>query len=449
MEIHTSYKVKIKHYNHIFKATICIYRKAVDFLINVCVENWEPISKLHYTNARQSYVEKLIHKTKGNSNPAYDFDTAFYKMPTYLRRAAINESLGKVSSYKSNYDNWEKSDPATRGRIPAYPRAGFVFPSLYKYGMFVCPGKYSAKIKVYIRNTWDWITVDLKKSDVDYIERHCCSRTIKSPTLRKRGKEWFLDFPFEETVKLDGTSFLKQRIVAVDLGINSAATISVMQSDGTILGRHFLKLPKEYDSLTHSINRIKKAQQHGSQKTPKLWAKAKGISNSIATKTTDFIMNTAILYNASTIVFEHLNLHGKIKCSQKQKLHLWKARYVQAMVTDRAHRLGMHISHINAKNTSKLAYDGSGRIDRGWKACYKTYSVCKFASGKIYNCDLNASYNIGARFFIREILKSLPVKERLELEAKVPQVAKRSTCTLSTLISLSGELRPLGFSIAA
>ena len=65
------------------------------------------------------------------------------------------------------------------------------------------------------------------------------------------------------------------------------------------------------------------------------------------------------------------------------------------MVTDRAHRLGMHISHINARNTSKLAYDGSGGIDRGWKACYKTYSVCKFASGKIYNCDLNASYDIG------------------------------------------------------
>ena len=449
MNIRTSYKVKIKHFNHIFNDTICIYRKAVDYLINVCTENWEPISGLNYTNARQSYVEKLIHKTKGNSNPVYDFDTVFYKMPTYLRRAAINESLGKVSSYKSNYDNWEKSDPATRGRMPSYPKAGFVFPSLYKNGMYEFPGNYSARIKVYTRNTWDWITVDLKKSDIDYIERHCCTRTIESPTLRKRGKEWFLEFPFVETVKLEDINIHNQRIVAVDLGINSAATISVMQSDGTILGRHFLKLPSEYDSLTHAINRIKKAQQHGSHKMPKLWAKANGINNSIAATTTDFIMNIAILYNASTIVFEHLNLHGKIKCSQKQKLHLWKARYIQSMVADRAHRLGKHISHINAINTSKLAYDGSGIIDRGLKACSKTYSVCKFASGKIYNCDLNASYNIGARFFIRELLKSLPAKERLELEAKVPQVTKRSTCTLSTLISLSGELRPLGFSVAA
>ena len=48
-----------------------------------------------------------------------------------------------------------------------------------------------------------------------------------------------------------------------------------------------------------------------------------------------------------------------------------------------------------------------------------------------------------SRYFVREILKSLPARERLVLEAKVPQVTKRSTCTLSTLINLNAELRPL------
>jgi len=59
----------------------------------------------------------------------------------------------------------------------------------------------------------------------------------------------------------------------------------------------------------------------------------------------------------------------------------------------------------------------------------------------IYNCDLSATYNIGARYFIREILKSLLETARLQLEAKVPQVCKRSTCTLSTLISLDAALK--------
>ena len=104
------------------------------------------------------------------------------------------------------------------------------------------------------------------------------------------------------------------------------------------------------------------------------------------------------------------------------------------------HRLGIRISHINAWGTSKLAYDGTGYVLRGKDAGFNSYSVCKFQTGKVYNCDLNAAYNIGSRYYIREITKSLPETERLEAEAKVPQCTKRSTCTLSTLISLNAEL---------
>jgi hypothetical protein len=110
------------------------------------------------------------------------------------------------------------------------------------------------------------------------------------------------------------------------------------------------------------------------------------------------------------------------------------------MVTDKSHRLGMRISRVNARGTSSLAYDGSGKVVRGMDAGFKTNSICQFQSGKTYNCDLNASYNIGARYFIREILKSLPATSRLRIEAKVPQCSKRSTSTYSTLISLCAEL---------
>ena len=448
MKITTTYKVKIKHYNHIFKDTVRIYRSAVDYIIKVCLNEWDAIQNLG-SKERYNYCEKLIHKTDDNPNPKYEFDTCFYKMPSYIRRAATAEAIGKVSSYKSSLSNWEDTDPYERGQIPSYPKAGFIYPSLYRGNMYQFTDIYKGRIKVYIRNTWDWISIDLKKSDIDYIKNHCSHREMKSPTLRKRGKEWFLEFPFEEEVKLNETDIHEQRIVAVDLGINSPAAVSIMHSDGTILGRHFLKLPKEYDSLTHSVNRIKKAQQHGSRKAPKLWAKAKGINDNIAVKTAQFIMDIAVLYNADVIVFEHLDLNGRKRGSKKQKLNLWKARYVQSMVSDKAHRLGIRISRINAWGTSRFAYDGSGRISRGREADLSSYSVCRFASGKIYNCDLNASYNIGARYFIREILKSLPAKERLALEAKVPQAARRSTCTLATLISLSGELYPMRYGIAA
>ena len=148
-------------------------------------------------------------------------------------------------------------------------------------------------------------------------------------------------------------------------------------------------------------------------------------------------MDIAVLYHADVIVFEHLDRGGKLKGSKKQKLHLWKSQSVQSMVTHKAHRLGIRISRVNAWGTSRLAFDGSGFVERGING---NYSICKFQNGKTYHCDLSATYNIGARYFIREILKSLPARERLRVEAKVPQCSKRSTCTFSTLISLHAVL---------
>ena len=438
MKIFSTYSVKIKHYNHIFKNTVSIYRHAVDFLIDVCLNEWTDISDIQGNLLQQQYVERLCHKTAGNQEPKYDnFDKKFYKFPSYLRRGAINEAIGKVSSYKNNFANWE-TDP--RGRQPSLPKAGFIYPCMYRTVMYEQTDVYEARLKVFIRNTWDWITVKLRRSDIDYINRRCASYKKCVPTLQKRGKEWFLDFPFEEKVSLNNTNIYEQTIVGVDLGINSAATVSVMRSNGTILGRHFCKLPKEIDHLIHSLNRVKKAQQHGNHKTPRLWAKVKGINHDIAVKTAGYIIDIAVFYNADVIVFEHLDKKGKIHGSKKQKIKMWRSQEVQSIVTNKAHRLGMRISRICAWGTSKYAYDGSGTILRGRYGGFSTYELCKFSNGKTYNCDLSASYNIGARYFIREILKSLDASSRLVIEAKVPQCTKRSTCTFSTLVSLNAVL---------
>ena len=439
MEIVSCYGVKIKHYNHIFKQTVELYRKAVAFFLVVCEKEWDTLSQMESSNSKLSYIEKLTHRTQKNPDIRYNFDLLFYKFPSYLRRAAINEATGKFSSYQTKLKKWKD---APEGRIPSLPKAGFVFPSLYRDGIYKRTGEYTAQIKVYTRNTWDWIDIQLKKGDVDYIQHHCQNRRECAPTLQKRGKEWFLDFPFKELVALNGTPVKDQIIAAVDLGINNAATVSVMCADGTVLGRHFCQFPKEKDSLTHAINRIKKAQQHGARIMPRIWGRAKGINDDIASKTARFIMEVAALYNVDVIVFEHLDKPGKKRGSQKQRLHLWKYGRVQGIVTNQAHRLGMHISRINAWNTSRLAFDGSGRVLRGSESekTGESYSVCEFQTGKIYHCDLNATYNIGARYFIREILKSLPETERLDVEAKVPACSKRSTCTLSTLISMNAVL---------
>ena len=99
---------------------------------------------------------------------------------------------------------------------------------------------------------------------------------------------------------------------------------------------------------------------------------------------------------------------------------------------NKAHSLGIKFRRVCANNTSALAYDGSGYVKRD----KKNYSLCTFKNGKQYNCDLNATYNIGARYFIKEIEKSISKKKWADVVAKVPQLSTRTQCTLSTLISL-------------
>jgi IS605 OrfB family transposase len=433
MKIMTTYKTKIKDSHGALADTVKIYRQAVAFLIEVTLEEWDTLKEIDHSLEKQRAIESAIHHTKTNPCPKHDFDSRFGKFPSYLRRAAITEAIGKVSSYKSNLKNWQANP---QGKKPSSPVAGYVYPAMYRDNCFVRTGTYTAELKVWVHNTWDWLGVQLRKSDVNYIQRHCKSRKECVPTLRRRGKNWYLDFAFEEKAKLENKPIDQQIIVGVDLGINNACTCSAMLSDGTVIGRKILSLPREKDSLNHKLNKIKKAQQHGTKKMPRLWARAKGINLNIAHKTAQFIADVATLYSTDVIVFEHLDTQGKKRGSKKQKLHHWRAQTVQRIVADKAHRDGVRIRRVCAWNTSALAFDGSGKVERD----EHNYSMCTFTTGKRYHCDLSASYNIGARYFIREILKSLPAKVRLGIEAKVPQCAKRTTCTLSTLLSLNAEL---------
>lgn len=433
MEVMTTYKVKIKESHGALKATVNLYRQAVDFFIDVSIKEWDIVEKIEQPLKKQRAIECLVHYTRTNPNPKYNFDQIFGKFPSYLRRAAISEAIGKVSSYKSNYANWEKTKI---GNEPGYPKAGCVYPAMYRDNCFVRTGTYEARLKVWISNTWDWINIKLKKTDVDYILRNCANRQECVPTLRRRGKNWYLDFAFKEKIKFENKGIKEQVTIGVDLGINNACTCVAMLSDGTVIGREFLRLPREKDSLGHKLNKIKKAQQNGAYKMPRLWAKVKGVNLSIAHKTANFIVDVAKLYCADIVVFEHLDLQGKKRGSKKQRLHHWKVQAVQQIVSCKAYREGIRVSRVCAWNTSSLAFDGSGKVERD----KNNYSMCTFASGKRYNCDLSASYNICARYFIREILKSLPVRERLDMEAKVPACSKRTTCTLATLISLNAEL---------
>ena len=443
MKIVSSYDVKLTTENYrIFDKTADITTKAVKYFLSVYEKEWYNMNYVLDTVTAQTamrFIETLTHKTKSNQSPKYDFDSRFYKMPSGIRRYCINKAFGMISSYTSNLENWNKDKT---GKRPSFPKVKREFPCFYKSERDVID-TYHLRLKVYNGSDWVWILVKLNKSDVDYLSR--LNLKLSSPIMEKRYKRYYLRYAVAENVSLNNTDIKNQRILSVDLGINNAATCSVMLADGTVLGREFLKLTREKDHMQHILNKMKKAQKKGAVKNKKAWARAKGINNDIAIKTAKFIIETAMKHSVDVIVFEHLNLKGRKRGRKKrQLLHLWKTVSVQRIVEHKAHQNKIRISRINPYKTSRLAYDGSGDVERGefivrGEKKYN-YSICVFRNGKQYNCDLNASYNIGARYFIRELLKTLPEMARLAVLAKVPEMTKRSRCTLSSLISFYAVL---------
>lgn len=345
--------------------------------------------------------------------------------------------MGYLSSYHSNLDNWEHSN--NNNKAPTLQIRLNKLPTFYKGNMYFDSFEDdTVKLKLFINNDWNWVEVKLKHTDVISIQKHMINAKMSVPTLEKKNKKWFLRFAFDEKVEINKTKLEEQLILAVDLGINTDATCSVMNVNGAILAREFINLTSDKDQLYHTLNKIKKVQQkYGSNNITKLWRYAKFHNEELAHKIASAITNTAIKYDCDVIAFEYLDMKGKKHGSKRQELHMWKKNTIQRIVKHKAHKNGIRVSHICAWNTSKLAYDGSGEVLRGKDAYLDTYELCKFSNGKIYNCDLSASYNIGARYFIREIQKILPAKVWSDIVAKVPECQKRTQCTYNTLLEIN------------
>lgn len=158
-----------------------------------------------------------------------------------------------------------------------------------------------------------------------------------------------------------------------------------------------------------------------------------GISQDIADKTVKSILDFGIGHGVDVFVLEYLDFKGK---KTVKRAHFWRYKRIYKVLAQRAHQYGLRIARVNACNTSRLAFDGSGWSKRGCEITPETpYAEMQFQTGKIYNADLNASYNIGARYFIRQLLKTVTVTQRLALEAKVPQVAKRAPASCLTSLT--------------
>ena len=294
-----------------------------------------------------------------------------------------------------------------------------------------------AFLKLYDGHDWKWFSVNLLHTDMEYLRKNWEGVKSSAPTLEKRHHKYFLRFSYTEEVSLSKKEVNEQIICSVDLGINTDAVCTIMRADGTVLGRKFINFPSEKDQMYRVVGRIRRFQrEHGSGQVQSRWNYARRLNMELSRKVASAITTYAQNNHVDVIVFEYLEMKGKAAGKKKQKLHLWRKRDIQKLCEHQAHRTGMRVSRVCAWNTSRLAYDGTGEVIRD----SENHSLCTFATGKRYHCDLSAAYNIGARYFIRERLKPLSATVRSSLEAKVPSVKRRTSCVYADLLLLSAEL---------
>ncbi len=164
-----------------------------------------------------------------------------------------------------------------------------------------------------------------------------------------------------------------------------------------------------------------------------MYRKAGNINQEIGQKVSTRLVKIAKQHGVKYIVFEHLKgwrPKGGKKCSTlKQRFHGWLHRRIADLTEMKWSELGGKVIYVNPRGTSSYAFDGSGRLKRS----ESNYEVARFSNSKTYNCDLSASYNIGARGIIKLCGGNSPE----DLQGKSSCKSSRSPITLSILWSSS------------
>lgn len=384
--------------------TVKVYRRLCRHLVGIIFTHWAELGGLSSQQVIPA-VERLIHQTAMNPNAKYScIDRVFHKFPSYSRRAAISFAVGQVSSFVTRYQEWQSGTRKRRDAKPPTfnPDAG-CYPVLYKGQCYKLHGLSQVEIKVFTGTDWIWTNVQISKLR----ERHTVeTNKLLSPSLVFNNNACHLSVPFECHPEKQQPN---KNVVAVDLGINTTATVSVVTFDGTVIHREFIHPGRDIDRRDKRLKSVSMRASSTMGKGGKLhkgfcsntYRKCRNINRQIAHIVSKQIVNIAQQFNAEAIVFENLKgwkaKGGRKRSTLRQRFHGWLKAMIRDCTEMKWQEVGGKTMDVIAAYTSKLAYDGSGIVQRD----SKNYALAKFTSGKQYNGDLNGSQNIAARGILK------------------------------------------------
>ncbi|MEL6381849.1 MAG: IS200/IS605 family accessory protein TnpB-related protein [Cyanobacteria bacterium J06626_18] len=424
---------------HLFGETVAVYRRVCRYLVGIVLTHWPELGVLS-PDEQIPAVERLMHSTAKRPIVKYpQLNRVFHKFPSYYRRAAISFAIGQVSSYLTRYRDWQSglSRKRREAKPPTLNANAGCYPALYKGQCYKLQGYDAVAIKVFTGSDWIWTTVHIS----GLRERHKVpGNRMLSPSLIFNRNACHLSVPFH---CIPPKRKPDVNVVAVDLGINTTATVTVVTQGGTVIHREFIHPGRDIDRRDQRLKSVSRRASKTMGKGGKLhkgfcahtYRKCRNINTQIGHIVSKRIVQIASQFNSEAIVFEHLKgwkaRGGRKRSPLRQRFHGWLKAKIRDYTEMKWREAGGKVIDVVAAYTSKLAYDGSGLVKRN----LKNYALATFPNGRQYQADLNGSQNIAAR----GILKLTRRKDREDRSSKSSRRSPRSwacLCDLWTLDSL-------------
>ncbi|MGK7940590.1 MAG: IS200/IS605 family accessory protein TnpB-related protein, partial [Crocosphaera sp.] len=182
--------------------TVAEYRRFLKPLVFIVNAEWKLIGNLT-DKEKVNHLEKSIHVTSKNPQTKYSYYQkvvnkypSFRKFPSYLRRAAIADAIGMVSSFQTRYREWQSG--VRKHKFVRPPRLTAMcqsYPALYK-GQQVKYNDDYQKVSLKVWNGFDWVWLEEISVKGHGLNRHkVIGNHIKSPALVVNSKTCQLSMP--------------------------------------------------------------------------------------------------------------------------------------------------------------------------------------------------------------------------------------------------------------
>lgn len=376
---------------------------------------------LELTNKKAlTELERLTHKAKDNPSPPFPLR---WDIPAMFRRACVNTALGSARSFFSNLNRWKEHKAKVESKGKRYTDRPPVPPREWHRNTVFYAGQHKGytgrdiMLKLFDGKTWRWVKYHVTGRQIpDGWKTGCPHAVIKKKRIE-------LHFPVEkEKPRVNNVKEqLKEpdlKICAVDLNIDDRlAVCGIFKSDGTQVATRFIRggdnlngRRKRLLGIIATKRSLTGVLNEDEQDNKALWNKIQNIGDYEAHRVSRRIVDFALEYGASVIVFEHLcNFKpekGKYSRRGNSKRSYWLRGRIFQCTKYKAWEYGVITSRVSPKDTSrKCSVCGSDAARYGEKDSPEGYRpgaplfVCK--CGKRGNADVNAIRNISKKFFAR------------------------------------------------